>query len=110
MPKKMRQAALRSALSAKAADAGVVLIEEMKLGEAKTRLMSEALNRLVGQSSALVVLSEKDANYEMVMQSTVNLPEAKVLLAGYLNIRDLLSYDKLVLPVKALDALTAQLG
>jgi len=110
MPKKMRQAALRSALSAKAADAGVILVEEMKLGEAKTRLMSEALNRLVGQSSALVVLSEKDANYEAVMKSTVNLPEAKVLLAGYLNIRDLLSYDKLVLPVKALDALTAHLG
>ena len=110
MPKKMRQAALRSALSAKAADAGVVLVEELKLGEAKTRLMSEALNRLVGQSSALVVLSEKDANYEAVMKSTVNLPEAKVLLAGYLNIRDLLSYDKLVLPVKTLDALTAHLG
>ena len=40
----------------------------------------------------------------------VNLPDAKVLLAGYLNIRDLLGYDKLVLPLKALDALTAQLG
>ena len=110
MPKKMRQAALRSALSAKAADAGVVLVEEVKLGEGKTRLMSEALTRLVGQASALVVFSEKDANYEMVMQSTVNLPEAKVLLAGYLNIRDILSYDKLVLPVNALDALTAHLG
>ena len=110
MPKKMRQAALRSALSAKAADAGVVLVEEVKLGEGKTRLMSEALTRLVGQASALVVFSEKDANYEVVMQSTVNLPEAKVLLAGYLNIRDILSYDKLVLPVNALDALTAHLG
>ena len=110
MPKKMRQAALRSALSAKAADAGVVLVEEVKLGEGKTRLMSEALTRLVGQASALVVFSEKDANYEMIMQSTVNLPEAKVLLAGYLNIRDILSYDKLVLPVNALDALTAHLG
>ena len=110
MPKKMRQAALRSALSAKAADAGVVLVEEVKLGDAKTRLMSEALNRLVGQASALVVLSEKDANYDAVMQSTVNLPEAKVLLAGYLNIRDLLSYDKLVMPVKTLEALTAHLG
>jgi large subunit ribosomal protein L4 len=57
-----------------------------------------------------VVLPEKDANYETVMQSTTNLPDAKVLLAGYLNIRDLLSYDKLVLSVNALDALTTQLG
>jgi len=110
MPKKMRQAALRSALSVKAAEAGVVVVEDVALGEGKTRLMSEALNRLVGQASALVVLPEKDANYETAMQSAANLEGAKVLLAGYLNIRDLFSYDKLVLPVKALDALTAQLG
>ncbi|MBV6395935.1 MAG: 50S ribosomal protein L4 [Anaerolineales bacterium] len=110
MPKKMRQAALRSALSVKAAEAGVVLVEDVALGEGKTRLMSEALQRLVGQASALVVLPEKDANYDTVMQSAANLDGAKVLLAGYLNIRDLFSYDKLVLPIKALDALTAQLG
>jgi large subunit ribosomal protein L4 len=110
MPKKMRQAALRSALSAKAADAGIVLVDEIKLDEARTRLMSEALSRLVGESSALVLLSEKDQDYDAAMRSTVNLPDAKVLLAGYLNIRDLFGYDKLVLPLKALDALTAQLG
>ncbi len=110
MPKKMRQAALRSALSAKAADAGIVLVDEIKLEEARTRLMAEALNHLVGKSSALVVLSEKDQDYDTVMRSIVNLPDAKVLLAGYLNIRDLLGYDKLVLPLKALDALTAHLG
>ncbi len=108
MPKKMRQAALRSALTTKVSD--LVLVEDVKLSEGKTRLMSEALNRLVGKSSALVVLPEKDANYETVMKSAVNLPDAKVLLAGYLNIRDLLSYDKLVMPVKALEALTAHLG
>jgi len=110
MPKKMRQAALRSALSVKAAEAGVVLVDEIKIEEARTRLMSEALTRLVGESSALVVFSEKDQDYDIVMRSAVNLPDAKVLLAGYLNIRDLLGYDKLVLPLKALDALTAQLG
>jgi len=44
------------------------------------------------------------------MRSADNLVDAKVLLAGYLNIRDLFGYDKLVLPVKALDALVANLG
>jgi large subunit ribosomal protein L4 len=68
------------------------------------------LTRLVGESSALVVMSEKNQDYDTVMRSAVNLPDAKVLLAGYLNIRDLLGYDKLVLPLQALDALTAQLG
>lgn len=110
MPKKMRQAALRSALSAKAAEAGVVVVDEFSLSETKTRVMVEALNNLVGQSTALVLLPEKDQAYELVMRTANNLADTKVLLAGYLNIRDLFGYDKLVLPVKALDALVANLG
>jgi large subunit ribosomal protein L4 len=110
MPKKMRQAALRSALSAKAAEAGVVVVEEIALSEAKTKVMAEALKNLVGVSTALVLLSEKDQAYETVMRSADNLDNAKVLLAGYLNIRDLFGYEKLVLPVKTLDALVATLG
>src|SRR5918995_6589544 len=58
MPKKMRQAALRSALSAKAADAGLVIVDDLKLDEPKTRLMQKALSTLVGNSSALVVIPE----------------------------------------------------
>jgi large subunit ribosomal protein L4 len=110
MPKKMRQAALRSALSAKAAEAGVVVVDEFSLSETKTRVMVEALNNLVGQSTALVLLPEKNQAYELVMRTANNLADTKVLLAGYLNIRDLFGYDKLVLPVKALDALVANLG
>lgn len=110
MPKKMRRAALRSALSAKAAEAGIVIVDEIALTEPKTRLMSNALDKLVGESSALVLLPEKDQAYDTVMRSTVNLASTKVLLASYLNIRDLLGYDKLVLPLKALDVLTAHLG
>jgi large subunit ribosomal protein L4 len=110
MPKKMRQAALRSALTVKAQDAAVVLVDEIALEEPRTNLISQALNRLVGESSALVVMSEKDQTYDVVMRSAKNLPDAKILLAGYLNIRDLLGFDKLVMSVKTLDALTAQLG
>ncbi len=110
MPKKMRRAALRSALSAKAAEAGIVVVDEIALAEPKTRLMAEALGALVGDASALVVLPEKDHAYDMIMRSTDNIADAKVLLAGYLNIRDLLGYDKLILPLKALDVLAAHLG
>jgi len=110
MPKKMRQAALRSALSAKAAEFGVVVVDELNLSEAKTRLVVDTLKNLVGQSTALVVLAEKDEAYDMVMRSANNLADTKILLAGYLNIRDLFGYDKLVLPEKALDALVASLG
>jgi len=110
MPKKMRQAALRSALSSKAAESGVIVVDEINLSEARTRVMADALKIWVGSSTTLVVLPEKDGTYETVMRSAGNLANTKVLLAGYLNIRDLFSYDKVVLPVKALDALVASLG
>ncbi len=106
----MRQAALRSALSAKAADAAVVVVEDLKLDGPKTRMMASTIFSLVGNATALVLMPEKDQSYEVLMRSADNLDEAKVLLAGYLNIRDLLGYDKLVLPVKTLDALVAHLG
>ena len=105
LPLKMRRAALRSALSAKAADAGVVVVDELSIEEPKTRLMAAALNTLVGDSSALVLVAEKDANYDMVSRTTNNLPDAKLLMASYLNIRDLLGYDKVVMPLGALDVL-----
>ena len=110
MPKKMRQAALRSALSAKAADAGIIIVSGFELAETKTRVMAEALNNLVGTSTALVLMPIKDQNYDSVMRSTDNIENAKVLLASYLNVRDLLTFDKVVLPVKTIDALVAHLG
>ena len=110
MPKKMRRAALRSALSAKAAEAGIVVVDEIVLTEPKTRLMAEALGKLIGESSALVLMPEKDLSYDTAMRSADNLADAKVLLAGYLNIRDLLGYDKVIVPLKTLDVLTAHLG
>lgn len=109
MPLKMRRAALRSALSAKAADAGIILVDNLVLAEPKTRLMAKALNLLVGQSSALVVIPEKSAAYDVVTRSTNNIPDAKVLMAGYLNIRDILTFDKVILPVQALDVLKSTL-
>ena len=110
MPKKMRQAALRSALSSKAADAGVVIVDEINLSEARTRVMADALKNWAGGSTSLVVLPEKDSAYESVMRSAGNIANTKILLAGYLNIRDLFTYDKVILPVKTLDALVASLG
>lgn len=110
MPKKMRQAALRSVLSAKAADAGIIVVDEFDLKESKTRVMAEVLSNLVGTSTALVLMPIKDQNYDAVMRSTDNIETAKVLLASYLNIRDVLSFDKVVIPVKTIDALVAHLG
>ena len=110
MPKRMRLAALRSALSAKAAEAGIVVVDEIEFKEPKTRLMVEALGNLVGTSTALVLMPANDKNYDNVVRVADNIDNAKVLLASYLNVRDILSFDKVVLPVKSIDALVAHLG
>ena len=109
MPRKMRRAALRSALSVKAAENAIVVVDQLALPEPKTRHMAQALNTLVGDASALVLIPEKEA-YEGVIRSTRNLPDAKILLANYLNIRDLLVFDKVVMPLAALDVISANLG
>jgi large subunit ribosomal protein L4 len=110
MPKKMRLAALRSALTVKAAEAGIVVVDGFEIAEPKTRLMAETLNNLVGTSTVLVLMPAKDQNYDLVMRSADNIDSAKVLLASYVNIRDVLTFDKVVIPVKTIDALVAHLG
>ncbi|KXK11310.1 MAG: 50S ribosomal protein L4 [Chloroflexi bacterium OLB14] len=110
MPKKMRQAALRSALSVKAAEASIVVVDELDIKEVKTKAMSEALTNLVGTSTSLVLMPTKDQAYDSVMRCANNIDNTKVLLASYLNIRDVLNFDKVVLPVKTIDALVAQFG
>jgi large subunit ribosomal protein L4 len=110
MPKKMRQAALRSALSVKASEASIVIVDDLNFDEPKTKLVAQALGNLVGTSTVLVLLPTKDLNYDLVMRSASNIESAKVLLASYLNVRDILNFEKVVLPVKTIDALVAHLG
>jgi large subunit ribosomal protein L4 len=110
MPKRMRMAAVCSALSAKAADASIVVVDELTLAEPKTRLMAKALTTLVGENSALILIPEKTDAYEGVVRSTRNIPDAKILVASYLNVRDLMLFDRVVLPLAALERIEAHLG
>ena len=110
MPRKMRRAALRSALSAKAAESGIVVLDDLSVSEPKTKLMAQALDRLVGDASVLILIPEGNAGYDLVVRSANNLPDAKTLMANYVNIRDLLGYEKLIMPLKALDVLVSFLG
>lgn len=109
MPQKMRRAALRSALSVKAAEKEIVVLDVLVIPEIKTQLMVQALNNLVGDASVLILLPEKNDDYQKVSLSTRNLPDAKTLMASYLNIRDLMIYDRLILPLPALDQLVSVL-
>jgi large subunit ribosomal protein L4 len=107
MPRKMRRAALRSALSDKAAHSAIVILDELKLDEPKTKEMAGILRNLVGEVSALILLAEAD---ERVERSVRNLPEAKTLRASYLNVRDVVGFDRIILPLGALQAVTLHLG
>jgi large subunit ribosomal protein L4 len=110
MPRKMRQAALRSALSVRASEKAIVVVDELSLVEPKTKLMAQVMAKLVGDESAVILIPEKNPTYETIIRSASNLADTKTMLANYLNIRDLLSYDKIILPVQSLDVISAHLG
>ncbi len=110
MPRKMRRAALRSALSVKAAGQEIVVVDELKLKEPKTKEMHTALQKLLGEGTALILLPAKGENEELVVRSARNLPYAKTLHASYINVRDLLGYDKIVMPAAVIDVLSKHLG
>lgn len=107
MPRQMRHAALRSALSAKADNGDIVVVDEVTMERPKTKEMVALINRLVGDHSALLLMADKDENVE---KSARNIPDVKTLRANYLNIRDLLGYDKIVMPLDALDVIDQLLG
>ena len=106
MPKKMRRAAVRSALSQKLLDESIVLVDKFEMESPKTRDLAIALSAL-GVTTGLLVLPGRD---ETVEKSARNLANVKALLAGYLNVRDIFKYDQIVISVDALKTIEGWLG
>jgi large subunit ribosomal protein L4 len=104
MPRKMRRAALCSALSVKASQGDIVLLDEVIMDAPKTKAIATMVKVLTDGNSALLLLPERN---EIVEKSARNLPEVKTLRAGYLNIRDLLGYDKILMPLASLDVVSS---
>jgi large subunit ribosomal protein L4 len=100
MPKKMRRGAIRSALSALAADGQLIFVDNLTVKDSKTKEANRILNTLSSERKLLVLVSGTE---EDVKRSVNNLPNAKTLNANYLNIRDLLTYDRVIVPLAALD-------
>ncbi len=94
MPKKMRQLALRCVLSAKAGDGELMILEQLKLDEPKTKEMVGILVALGVDSSVLIATSEPEEN---VVKSARNLPRIKTIPASLLNVIDILSYKMLLM-------------
>jgi len=94
MPKKMRQLALRCVLSAKAEDRELMVLEQLKLDEPRTKEMVQILAALGVDSSALIVTREPEGN---VVKSARNLPRIKTMPASLLNVVDILSHKTLLM-------------
>jgi large subunit ribosomal protein L4 len=107
MPKQMRHAAIKSALSALLRDGQIVIVDEITLAEPKSKLIAGMLNALVGAEKVLLLLPERNENVE---RATRNLDDAMYLHAGYVNVRDLLRFDRVIIPLASLDVIKTILG
>lgn len=100
LPRSARKAALRGALSVRAADKNLLLLDKFELEAPKTKEVNAFLSRL-GTKSALIV----DVENGNLKLSARNLPRTKYLVAEALNVYDILDHEKLVITKAALEAI-----
>lgn len=107
MPRKMRRLALRSALSAKAAAEQIVILDQLAFTAPKTLEVLQLLDNLDIAGSAVMLLPERNENVE---KSVRNLPDVKTVRAHYLNIRDLLGHNYIIMTKEAVSTIESFLG
>ena len=91
--KKEKRAALKSVLTDKVVNNNLIVVDELKLDEIKTKKFQAVLNNLNVEKKALVVLNDNDAN---VVLSARNIPTVKTSLTNTINVYDILNANKLV--------------
>jgi large subunit ribosomal protein L4 len=108
MPLKMRRAAIRSALSVRASENAVMVVDNFGIPEPKSKLLAQTVKTLVGDKRTLVIVPEKVSKINVFI-SAENMENVKVLLAKYLNIRDLLNFDQLIFDAESLNVIESYL-
>ncbi|MCD7716196.1 MAG: 50S ribosomal protein L4 [Lachnospiraceae bacterium] len=101
MNKKEKRLALKSALTSRVQENRLIVLDELKLAEIKTKNMKAVLDALK-VDKALVVLDEKDEN---VMLSARNIPDVKTALTNTINVYDVLKYNTVVVTKAAVEAI-----
>ncbi len=91
--KKVRRLAMKSALSTKAIDNNLIVLDALELKEFKTKTIVEMLKALGVSGKALIVTAESDAK---VIKSAANIPGVKTAAVNTLNVYDILNYDKFI--------------
>jgi len=105
MPKKVRRAALKSALSRRAEENAVTVFDAFELKEIKTKAFVDVM-KTFEMDDVLLVLAELDDN---VARSARNIPGVKVLPVAGLNVYDILDHKNLAFTTAAVDAVVARL-
>jgi large subunit ribosomal protein L4 len=100
MNKKQKRVALYSALSAKLAEGNLIVVDEIKTAEYKTKNMVNMINALGGARKPLIVLPEVDS---VVIKSCGNIPGVKTTLANTINVYDILNADKFIVSRAAVE-------
>jgi large subunit ribosomal protein L4 len=86
-------------LSSKVADNALLIVDEIRLEEPKTREMAKALTALGITKPVIIALRQGE---EAILQSSRNLPNVKTMPARQLNVADMLSYDRIIMSEPAL--------
>ena len=100
VPKKVRRLAMKSALTSQLEAGNIIVVDEIKLAEAKTKLMANVLKNLGAEKKSLLVLPERD---ETVIRAGKNIPTLKDAYVNTINVYDLLNADKIVVLKAAME-------
>lgn len=107
LPKKVRRLAMKSALSSKMLENGIIVLDELTINAPKTKEMAGILNNLKIERKALIV--DKDYN-DVLFLSSRNIPGVKFVSAEGINVLDVLNYDKLIITKEAVAKVEEVLG
>ena len=94
LPKKVKRLALKSALSSKVEDKEIIVLDDLKLEEIKTREIKNILANLNASKKAVIVMDEKD---DVIVKSAKNIPNVVTLTVNTLNVYDILNSDSFII-------------
>lgn len=100
LPKKLRRLAMKSALSSKVAENQIVVVDELKFEEPKTKEMIKFLQAVNAEKKALIITAEKDEN---VVKSAANIPGVRTALATTMNVYEIVNYTSFIVTKEAVE-------
>lgn len=107
MPRKMRRLALKSAISVKLAENQLLVVDTLAVSKPRAKEILAILDNLEVYGSALLVLGEHDTDVSL---ATNNIADVKALRSNYLNVRDLLGFEYVIMPLDAVEVVERILG